>query len=207
MKLHSQRELRAGIKVVHKCTVLIGEFKSLFQSRSGIGHLETGRETVGENMLGDIIMDDVNGASPNKEPVHPSDTGIKYATRNLMYYVSAYFLTHPLCFEIIALASSGPFWKWGLIQRDEAVDYDWLSQISTEDDENGRLIAAFNDRFLRSNVYLLATPTSDAQINLMTREMKRIAGQCDPTFRNNLPTALNFQLLPDCPRRCATCDV
>ena len=70
-----------------------------------------------------------------------------------------------------------------------------------------RLIAAFNDRFLRSNVYLLATPTSDAQINLMTREMKRIAGQCDPTFRNNLPTALNFQLLPDCPRRCATCDV
>ncbi len=198
LKLKSQRELRAGIKVVHKCAVLIAEFKSLYQSRSGIELLGT----TGENVLDVIDMGGRSQSEPTGEwKGHPSRSGMIQAIEQLMPYVSAYFLNHPHSSETIALASSGPFWQWQLINRSEAVKYDWLSLKPIKDDENIGLVMSFSKRFGGGEVYLLATPASDAQISLMTHEMARIAAECDKTFTDKLPTALNFELLPDCPRQ------
>lgn len=197
-KLQTQRTLRAEVKVVHRCAVLIGEFKSL-PSRSKIEFLEA----ESTNMLVDI---DVHGpnSGPNEDWDHPSEIGITHAIHSVMYYVAVYFLVHPLCSETIALASSGPFYRWTCIHRNDAVEYEWLFRSPVDNLENHQRISAFHDSFEDGETaYLLGTSASDEQINLMTHEMARIASQCEGTFPA-LPIDLNFELIPDSPRRCVT---
>ncbi|KJA17289.1 hypothetical protein HYPSUDRAFT_206337 [Hypholoma sublateritium FD-334 SS-4] len=196
-RLQTQRRVRAGIKTVHRCAVLIGEFKSVIPSRSKIELLEA----ESTNMLVDMDLSKPE-AEMNKlheDWTHPSEIGISRAVDDLMYYLAAYFFVHPLSLETIALASSGPFWKWMTIFKSDTVEYDWLSKRPIATKENLQRKDAFEQRFFVSVTYLLASPESDEQINLMAREMARIASQCDKTLPI-LPTDLNFELIPDGPR-------
>ena len=88
---------RAGKKVYHYCTSLIGELKPA-PSRS------------------------LKGADHATEV----GTGLKAAQKDLCEYCAAYFKCHPKAKSVIALAAAGPFWKWALINPKHVPEWNWI---------------------------------------------------------------------------------
>lgn len=100
---------RAGKKVYHYCTSLIGELKPA-PSRS----LKGGNHTVAVSF------------------------GLTAAQQDLCEYCAAYFECHPKAKSVIALAAAGPFWKWALIQRLDVPKWNWIVNEAA-DPEDSRL--------------------------------------------------------------------
>jgi hypothetical protein len=88
---------RAGKKVYHYCTALIGELKPP-PSRSLEG--EAHESEVG--------------------------AGLRAAQSDLLEYCAAYFECHPKAKSVIALAAAGPFWKWTLVYPKYVPEWNWI---------------------------------------------------------------------------------
>lgn len=88
---------RAGKKVYHYCTSLIGKLKPApRRSLEGIDHVIA----VG--------------------------LGLRAAQKDLCQYCAAYFESHPKAKSVIALVAAGPFWKWALIKRNHVPEWNWI---------------------------------------------------------------------------------
>lgn len=171
-RLLTQYMARGGMKIVHRRGVLIGEFKRAPARAPDVEELTTGDwQSKLDLLLQDAIEDTM-----------------RYCAIHFMIYSSS-------TSEVIALASAGPFWQWATIRREQVPNFDWITGLTLEGEENKR------DNFkalFHHDHYLLTTPESDEQINKMRDVMYNLINtpQTYPT-----PTDFGFTLVPDEPKK------
>ena len=194
-RLISQYTARAGIKIIHRCGVLIGEFKRV--------PARTEADIIGLESTDLLVGDDAEGGSnAEDEDIDWSarlNTSLLEAIEDTMRYCAIHFLIHPFASEIIALASAGPFWKWATVKKEQVPSFNWLTGLPVESPENVELRVDFVALFdqISPDYFVLATAESDAQINNMRNMMFNLIDHPDPS---TLPTDFGFTLIPDAPK-------
>ncbi|EDR09224.1 uncharacterized protein LACBIDRAFT_326653 [Laccaria bicolor S238N-H82] len=195
--LLSQYAARAGIKIIHRCGLLIGEFKRSPPRGDA--------DIVGVTEILEIQTEDVPDA--DEDTFNPT-TGeswegsllalLSEAIEDTMRYCAVHFLIYPTAVEVIALASAGPFWKWATIRRGDVPEYEWLEEVPRTDEKNEKLRNDFGGHF-GPEFFILATRQSDAEINKMRDVMFTLINQSHQEYPPS-PTDLNFTLIPDEPK-------
>jgi len=190
---------RAGIKAVHQCGVLIGEFKRAPpRAETDIVDLETTDLPV---------ADDAEDVSSTGAWLDNLCILLAEAIQDNMLYCAIYFwfIADHSASEVIVLASDSPFWKWAIVKKEQVPSFNWLTKVPVESQENDQLqvdSVAFFDQPSESPIpYVLTTEESDEQINKMRTAMFDLINNShynDPTLK--LPTGFNFELIPDAPR-------
>jgi hypothetical protein len=196
-RLISQYTARAGIKIIHRCGVLIGEFKRVpARTEADIIGLEP------TDLLDDDNTEDGSNAEEDSEDIEwrvRLSASLLEAVQDTMRYCAIHFLIHPFASEIIALASAGPFWKWATVKKEQVPSFNWLTGLLVESPENDELhvdfIAMFDE--ISPDYFVLATAESDAQIDKMRSVIFRLINHPDPS---TLPIDFNFTLIPDAPK-------
>ena len=195
--LISQHKARAGIKIVHRCGILIGEFKRV------PGRTEA--DIIGVESTDLLVGDDTEDISST------GDSDIDWATElrinlteaieDTMRYCAIHFLLHPFASKIITLASAGPFWKWTAVKAEQVPSFDWLTGLPVESEENDQLRVDFCALFdqISPNYFVLATPESDAQINEIRNMMFDLINDFHSQYPP-FPTDFDFTLIPDAPK-------
>ena len=198
--LHSQHVARAGIKTVHQCGVLIGEFKRAPpRAETDVVDLETTDLPV---------ADDAEDVSSPGGWLDNLCILLAEAIWDTMLYSAIYFsfVAEPSASEVIALASAGPFWKWAIVKKEQVPSFNWLTKLPVESQENDQLqvefVALFDQPSESPIHYVLTTEKSDQQINKMRTAMFDLINSYshynDPTLK--LPTGFDFELIPDAPK-------
>ena len=99
--------------------VLIGEFKRVpAHTEADIIGLESMDLLVGDNAE--------DGSNARDEDIDWSarlSTSLLKVIEDTMRYCAIHFLIHPFAPEIIALASSGPFWKWATVKKEQVPSF------------------------------------------------------------------------------------
>ena len=193
--LLSQYAARAGIKTVHQCVVLIGEFKRAPpRTETDIVGLETTNLPVSDD------AEDVSNTG-DTDWVDSLRLLLAEAIEDTMLYCAMHFDADPRASKVIVLASAGPFWQWAIVKREQVPLFNWLTKLPLESRGNAELrvdfIALFNHA--SPGYYVLTTEESDAQINKMCTEMFNLIND---SYCNNptLPTDFDFMLIPDAPK-------
>ena len=195
-RLISQYTARAGIKIIHRCGVLIGEFKRV--------PARTEADIIGLEST-DLLIDNAEDCSNtgDKDIDWPArlSASLLEAIEDSMRYCAIHFLIHPFASEIIALASAGPFWKWATVKKEQVPSFNWLTGLPVESPENDELRVDFVTLFdqIHPDYLVLATAESDAEINKMRNIMFNIINLNHPDFPT-LPTDFGFMLIPDAPK-------
>ena len=194
-RLVSQYTARAGIKIIHRCGILIGEFKRVpARTEADIIGLESTDLLVGGNAEGGSNTRDEDIDWPGRLNI-----SLLEAIEDTMRYCAIHFLIHPFASEIIALASAGPFWKWATVKKEQVPSFNWLTGLPLESPENVELrvdfVALFNQ--ISPDYHVLATAESDGQINKIRNMMFNLINHPDPP---TLPTDFGFTLIPDAPK-------
>ncbi|KIJ89688.1 hypothetical protein K443DRAFT_117642 [Laccaria amethystina LaAM-08-1] len=196
--LLSQYIARAGIKIVHRCVVLIGEFKrapARAEFKRAPGQAEA--DVVTNILNAEEVPDDVDALTAGDWEAK-LQVLLKEAIEDTMRYCAIHFIIYPSASEVIALASAGPFWQWATIRREQVPLFEWLSGLTVESEENEELRNNFNASF-GHDYYVLTTAESDDQINKMRNVMFKLINNSHqeyPTF----PTDFGFTLIPDKPK-------
>jgi hypothetical protein len=103
----SQYTARAGIKIVHRCGVLIGEYKR--------APARTEADIIGIEVTDLLAPDDAEDVSNTDSEDIDWEVKLRLlldeAIEDTMRYCAIHFVIYPLASEIIALASAGPFWQ------------------------------------------------------------------------------------------------
>jgi len=194
-RLTSQYTARAGIKIVHRCGVLIGEFKR--------APARAEADIIGIEVTDLLTPDDAEEVSNTVDIDWESKLRflLDEAIEDTMRYCAIHFVIYPLASEVIALASAGPFWQWATVKRDQVPSFDWLTGLTVVSQENDQLrddfVALFDQHSL--DYYVLTTAESDTQINVMRNVMFNLINDSHhdyPTF----PTDFSFTLIPDEPK-------
>ena len=103
--------------------VLIGEFKRVpAPTQADIIGLESTDLLVGDNAE--------DGSNEDIDWLAWLSTSLLGAIEDAMRYCAIHFLIHPFAPEIIALASSGPFWKWATVKKEQVPSFNWLSGLA-----------------------------------------------------------------------------
>ena len=194
-RLISQYTARAGIKIIHRCGILIGEFKRVpARTEADIIGLESTDLLVGDN-----TEDGLNTEDEDIDWRVRLSASLLEAVEDTMRYCAIHFLIHPFASDIIALASAGPFWKWATVKREQVPSFNWLTGLLVESTENDELRANFVAMFdqIPPGYLVLATAESDAQIDKMRNMMFHLINHPDPL---SLPTDFDFTLIPDAPK-------
>ena len=195
-RLISQYTARAGIKIIHRCGVLIGEFKRV--------PARTEADIIGLEST-DLLIDNAEDCSNtgDKDIDWPArlSASLLEAIEDSMRYCAIHFLIHPFASEIIALASAGPFCKWATVKKEQVPSFNWLTGLPVEFPENDELRVDFVTLFdqIHPDYLVLATAESDAEINKMRNIMFNIINLNHPDFPT-LPTDFGFMLIPDAPK-------
>ena len=191
-RLISQHTARAGIKIIHRCGVLIGEFKRVpARTEADIIGLESTDLLVSDN-----AEDGLNAEGEDIDWRVRLSASLLEAVEDTMRYCAIHFLIHPFASEIIALASAGPFWKWATVKKEQVPSFNWLTGLLVESLENDELRVDFVTMFdqIPPGYLVLATAESDAQINKMRNMMFQLINHPDPL---TLPNDFDFTLIPD----------
>ena len=194
-RLISQYTARAGIKIIHRCGILIGEFKRVpARTEADIIGLEST-----DLLIGDNTEDGLNTEDEDIDWRVRLSASLLEAVEDTMRYCAIHFLIHPFASDIIALASAGPFWKWAAVKREHVPSFNWLTGLLVESIENDELRANFVAMFdqIPPGYLVLATAESDAQIDKMRNMMFHFINHPDPL---SLPTDFDFTLIPDAPK-------
>ena len=195
-RLISQYTARAGIKIVHRCGVLIGEFKR--------APARTEADIIGIEVT-DLLTDDADSEEVSNAGVIDWEFKLRLlldeAIEDTMRYCAIHFVIYPLALEVIALASAGPFWQWATVKREQVPSFDWLTGLTVVSEENNQMRDDFVALFYQHSLdyYILTTAESDAQINEMRNVMFNLINDSHhdyPTF----PTDFSFTLIPDEPK-------
>ena len=195
-RLISQYTARAGIKIIHRCGVLIGEFMRV--------PARTEADIIGLEST-DLLIDNAEDCSNtgDKDIDWPArlSASLLEAIEDSMRYCAIHFLIHPFASEIIALASAGPFWKWANVKKEQVPSFNWLTGLPVESPENDELRVDFVTLFdqIHPDYLVLATAESDAEINKMRNIMFNIINLNHPDLPT-LPTDFGFMLIPDAPK-------
>ena len=107
---------------------------------------------------------------------------------------AVHFLDSP-DMKVIGVVSSGPFWHWVEISKEDLPDYNFLT---TEPETNE---VDFFERFpdAPEDCLLLGSKISDEEINKMCEVMYKLIGSEHPELPP-FPSDFNFQSIPDAPR-------
>jgi hypothetical protein len=135
--LQSQHVAWAGIKTVHQCGVLIGEFKRTpLRAETDIVDLETTDLPV---------ADDAEDVVSTGSWLDNLRILLTEAIQDTMLYCAIYFrfIADPSASEVIVLASAGPFWKWAIVKKEQVSSFDWLMKVPVESQENDQLQVDF----------------------------------------------------------------
>ena len=203
-RLISQYTARAGIKIIHRCGVLLGEFKRVTARKEA--------DIIGVESTDLLVGDDAENMSSTKEDSHSNwekelQVNLNEAIQDTMRYCAIHFLVHPFASEIIALASAGPFWQWTTIKSEQVPSFDWLTGLLVQSEENDQLQVDFVTLFqfkvanqqLSLEYFVLATPEFDAQINEIRNTMFDFINDSHPQYPP-FPADFDFTLLPDEPK-------
>ena len=182
--LLTQHRARCGIKTIHTCKVLVGELKPLpsrmnaFQSNIDID-------------VDEDVLDGHRSHWANKWY-----TVFKDSIQQLMDDCAVHFIADSAPTTVIGVVSSGPFWHWAEISKDDIPSYDFLNM---QPDMN--LYDKFFELFPHTpdDCLVLGSETSDEEINKMRKVMYKMIGSEHPELPP-FPLDFNFQLIPDTPR-------
>ena len=131
--LLSQYAARAGIKTVHQCVILIGEFKQ--------APPRTETDIVGLETTNLPVSDDAKDVSNTRDTdwVDSLCLLLAEAIEDTMLYCAMHFDADPRASKVIVLASAGPFWQWAIVKREQVPLFNWLTKLPLECQGNAEL--------------------------------------------------------------------
>ena len=182
-RLLTQHQARCGIKTVHTCKILIGELKPL-PSR---------RDAIQSNIA--LVDGELNGDDAgNSQWADKWYSVFEESIQQLMDDCAVHFLDSPDT-KVIAVVSSGPFWHWAEIGKEDLPNYNFLTMEPETDGVD------FFERFpdALEDCLLLGSKISDEEVNKMREVMYKLIGSEHPEL-SPFPSDFNFQLIPDATR-------
>ena len=149
--LHAVKlEIHCGRKTLHRCLLLIEEDKRAPSRRT------TGRARVRE-----------------------TNTQLAQAAVQLVEYVSAYFHAVPHSPGVIGRVTSGIYWKWLFITRQEVPQYDTANKQTKTDKVNQGLMDTLVTQYIEETpTYNLGDKESDLALNVMRKRLTELARDC-----------------------------
>jgi len=123
-RLISQYTARAGIKIVHRCGVLIGEFKR--------APARAQADIIGIEVTDLLAPDDAGDVSNTGDIDWEAKLHLllEEAIEDTMRCCAIHFVIYPLASEVVALASAGPFWQWATVRKEQVPSFDWLTGLT-----------------------------------------------------------------------------
>lgn len=125
---------RGGIKIYHHCCALIAELKPLQRGQN---------ESIGD------------------AESHVISVGMQVAQYELMLYCATLFERRQAVSSVLALAGTGPYWRWAEIRKTHVPEYDWITlfPLPGQDEKIEVFKSRFGDSWLA-----LGTHESDVEI-------------------------------------------
>ncbi|KAI4518603.1 hypothetical protein GGG16DRAFT_115168 [Schizophyllum commune] len=103
---------------------------------------------------------------------------LKHAQDNLAEYLAAYFIADVDTDEVLIRSTSGQFWRWAVIHRDEVAQWDHAKRNAKSDPVNAEKLRLFTERMENLPIYRLGTLPSDKELNRLKRRLHRSVRAC-----------------------------
>lgn len=162
---------RGGVKIYHRCIPFLGELKP-GPSRPTFPSRDEDPEESDEDF------------EERASKFHANhDAEIERLIQKAMDDLAGYCFTYlnlNRTRSVVALAASGPFWRWAVVKYKDVGSYSVTAKLLPPAD-NHKFLSLFHKR---SHFGILGTPESDAELTKMNRRIARV---------------LNDHHTPDCP--------
>ncbi|KAI5893306.1 uncharacterized protein SCHCODRAFT_02498270, partial [Schizophyllum commune H4-8] len=103
---------------------------------------------------------------------------LKHAESEIVEYLSAYFIDDLETQVVIVRSTSGQFWRWAVLTRDEIPEWDHARRNVRKDAINLEKLNSYIEKMENIPVYRLGTRPSDEELSRLQRTLYQHARAC-----------------------------